>query len=634
MLSTVPNRPSRTEPTDELLAAERAGTEYWREVARHRRVEAARVQRRPIVRAAIALDRRTAGVQRRAADLARSSAATGRRAALTAQGWRRRAELAVRRSELDAELEAVEGLAAPADPRRRVLIELTDSFDPHEVDAEVAASDAELVVLVGPTVRPLTADWFDRLAAEVQAPVVAAAPIALHPERPATQATADDLLVRWAGLEVVVGPDGAPRPVGSQAGTAPDLTTPSSPIASAATAVVVDRSAWLRAGGLGAAADGPMDLDGALVDLCTRLRAGDGEVVVVPAAAVIDDRPVRSAADLAGPISPASPAWASVVDRHGPALVRAARGEQVRSSSFAITTATPSAKMAPFSGDWHFAELFARALRRAGHDVAVRTLDGADSLAARSADVHVVLRGLEPVRRTPGQAHVLWVISHPEALDPTECDDADLVLVASHRYAEHLRTLTTTPVEVFLQATDPLHFRPVPPDPAHRHEVTVVANSRGVARSAVADAVAAGLHPAIHGMGWEGLVDPALVCAPYADIEHLPAVYCSADVVLNDHWETMRRWGFLSNRILDVAACGTPVASDRLPEVAELFGDLVPTWERPEELQDLVAALRRDPAGTRERAEELRRVVLDAHTFDHRATELAGHLQRHGLAPS
>jgi O-antigen biosynthesis protein len=283
------------------------------------------------------------------------------------------------------------------------------------------------------------------------------------------------------------------------------------------------------------------------------------------------------------------------------------------------------------SGDWHFAAQVAGALRRAGHPVRTQTIDEVDSRASRSRDVQLVLRGLEPVRRTSGQRHVLWVISHPEALDVAECDEADLVLVASPRFAAHLRTLTDTPVEVFLQATDPAHFHPVAPDPAHRHPVSVVASSRGVARSAVADAVAAGLRPAVHGHGWEGLVDPALVCAPYVEFDQLPAVYAAAGVVLNDHWETMRHWGFVSNRVFDVLACGTTVVSDHLPEIAELFGDLVPTWTDAEDLVRLVEQLSTDADRTAERTRAARELVLGAHTFDHRARELDALLLRHGL---
>jgi spore maturation protein CgeB len=259
----------------------------------------------------------------------------------------------------------------------------------------------------------------------------------------------------------------------------------------------------------------------------------------------------------------------------------------------------------------------------------VRTLAESTEPAALAADVHVVLRGLSPVPRTPGRVHVLWVISHPEDLDPWEWDDADLVVVASRAFAEDLRTRTATPVEVLLQATDAHRFRPLPVDPAHRHDLTVVGKSRDVLRPMVADALAAGLRPAIYGSGWEHLVDPALVVTDHVDNPDLPRIYASATVVLNDHWDTMRAWGFVSNRVFDVLACGTPLVSDPLPELTELFGDLVPTWRNPAELAAAVEAARTDPEA-RERAARARDLVLAAHTFDHRAGELLDHLRRHG----
>ena len=158
----------------------------------------------------------------------------------------------------------------------------------------------------------------------------------------------------------------------------------------------------------------------------------------------------------------------------------------------------------------------------------MQTLDHADDLAGRSCDVHCVLRGLSPVRRTPGQAHVLWVISHPEGITDDECDAADLVLVASTRFADALRTRTRTAGRGHAAG----HRRHTgsgrcPPDPAHAHDVAVVAKSRDVFRSSVADAIAAGLRPAIYGSGWETFVDPALVVADYVPNEELPVVYSS-----------------------------------------------------------------------------------------------------------
>jgi len=225
----------------------------------------------------------------------------------------------------------------------------------------------------------------------------------------------------------------------------------------------------------------------------------------------------------------------------------------------------------------------------------------------------------------------LWIISHPEAVDIHECDEADLVLVASQRLAAHLRDRTVTPVEVLLQATDPQRFRPLPPDPGHAHPVAVVAKARDVRRRAVADALSAGLKPAIYGSGWDELVEPRLVVADYVPNETLPVVYSSIGVLLADHWDAMRAWGMVSNRVFDALSCGTPVITDYLPEVRELFGAAVLMYRDGAELLSLVEATLADPNAARERAAAGRQTVLAAHTFDHRAETFLEALARHGL---
>src|SRR4029453_7603588 len=96
---------------------------------------------------------------------------------------------------------------------------------------------------------------------------------------------------------------------------------------------------------------------------------------------------------------------------------------------------------------------FARALRRSGFDVVLQTADESESDAGRSCDVHIVLHGLASVRRARGQGHVWGVISHPETLAIEEVEAADLVFVASDRFASELRELTSTPIETLLQPT-------------------------------------------------------------------------------------------------------------------------------------------------------------------------------------
>lgn len=506
-------------------------------------------------------------------------------------------------------------------------LEVTRVAEPREaraaLDRVIEASVPDLVGVAAAASEPLAVGWLERLADAIKGSVVATVPLVVHPVRPLGGATPHDGLVRAAGVGLRLDGDGAPLAEALGAGTPPRVDGPVTDVdAGTGAALLVDRVAHEEAGGL-AAID---DLDAAVVELGARLRAQGGRVLLVPGAVVVDHRPVRSRRELRVAADPNGAGWAAAIGRSGPLLRRTADHRRNPPLRLAITVAAPSRKMAHRWGDWHLGEALAGSLRRLRHEVRLQTVDEADSLAGRSCDVDLVLRGLYPVHRTPGQCHVLWVISHPEAIDDDELDDADLVLVASTRFAEHLRTRTGTPVEVMLQATDHRRFTPRPVDPAHRHDVTVVAKTRDVLRPVVAEALAVGLRPAIYGGGWRELVDPSLVVADYVANEALPSVYSSAGVVLNDHWDTMRTWGFVSNRLFDVLACGTPVISDPVDGLAELFDGAVLEYRKPTELRAMVDVVLADPAVARERAARGREIVLAQHTMDHRARQLIGAL--------
>ncbi|MBW3619449.1 MAG: glycosyltransferase [Actinobacteria bacterium] len=291
--------------------------------------------------------------------------------------------------------------------------------------------------------------------------------------------------------------------------------------------------------------------------------------------------------------------------------------------SFALATGVPDRRVAPRWGDWHFAEAMARELRALGHEVRLLTQEEWDTRDARAADVFVHLKGRSVAATAEGQLSVIWNISHPEELTPEECDAADLVLVASHTdMPDRLRERTSTPVGVLLQATDEHRFRPRPPDERYAADLVFVGNSRFVMRQAVRDALDAGLELAIHGANWEKFVEPALVRSTHVPNDELATVYSSATLVLNDHWEGMRRHGFASNRLFDALASGAVVVSDDVPGLDRLFDGAVATYTGPDELRATVQRLLADEEDRRARSERGRAAVLAAHTFAHRAREL------------
>jgi hypothetical protein len=563
----------------------------------------------------------------------RAAAGTGKstfeRAALARRAAADRKQRGADWAQLLADLQS---LPAPPELQRSVV---TVSIERGETAAGAlartpGAGEADLVCLMLATSTALEPHWLARLADAVDGDAVTAAlPTAVHPLRGASRATPHDGRVRAIGLVVDAAFD-APVLRAPDAGAAPTARegAPVPVEGASAACLLVDRRALDAAGGVPETADP----DIACYELTRRLRARGGQVVAVPGAVVVDERPVRTRRALDEPVPTDTMAWRGYVDAHGPELLRTASPLPAGALRIAFTVAAPSEKVAERWGDWHLAQAFARSLRKLGHVVRVQTFDHSDDTAVRASDVHVVVRGLRSVRRTPGQAHVLWVISHPEHLSERECDDADLVLVASARFANDLRTRTRTPLEVMLQATDIERFYPRAVDPRHVHDVAVVAKSRDVFRPAVEAAIEGGLRPAIYGSGWEQFVDKDLLVRDYVDNEELPVVYSSVRVLLTDHWETMNAWGFVSNRLFDALACETPVVSEDLPEVDELFEGTVLTFRNATDLRAVVDATLADPAAARARAAKGRSIVVERHTFDHRAAQLIDALQRHGLA--
>jgi spore maturation protein CgeB len=69
----------------------------------------------------------------------------------------------------------------------------------------------------------------------------------------------------------------------------------------------------------------------------------------------------------------------------------------------------------------------------------------------------------------------------------------------------------------------------------------------------------------------------------------------------------MRAWGFVSNRLFDVLACGTAVISDPVERTDELFDGAVLEYQTPDELRALTDQVLAAPEAARQRAKRGRK---------------------------
>lgn len=359
-------------------------------------------------------------------------------------------------------------------------------------------------------------------------------------------------------------------------------------------------------------------VDGAVVAHAIARRAGPAAktlsfVLPLPIA-VTEGRPAFVQLALAGGAGPLAggPVRAGTrAARPAPRQRRAARALRM-----AIKIAAPDLRSAPQWGDTHFAKGLKAALERLGWLVRIDTLDAWHG--GETVDVDLVLRGLERYRVDPDRLNLMWLISHPDRIEADEPAGFDHVFVASEVYRPVFHRRYGVPCSTLHQATDPAVFVPAPAA-AIETPLLFVGNSRREYRTMVRWCIERRLPLAIWGAMWEGIVPPDLVRGTHIPNERLAAAYAGAGVLLNDHWDSMRANGFLSNRLFDGSAAGAPILTDPVAGLAEVFGDTIPAVASADDLAAEAQAILADRQAARARALRARDLVLAAHTFDHRA---------------
>jgi GT2 family glycosyltransferase len=283
---------------------------------------------------------------------------------------------------------------------------------------------------------------------------------------------------------------------------------------------------------------------------------------------------------------------------------------------WAIKIAAPAATSGNEWGDRYFADELADALASVGVRVAVDRREAHHRLTAKLDDVAVFIRGRIPAVPVPGLINILWVISHPDDVNVDEVKAFDHVFAASRKWADWMTIESGRPVHELQQATSAATFTP---GDVARHGLVFVGSSRGQVRPIVDAAARLDAALRVFGGGWTQPSIRERVVAARLSRDEVANEYRRADIVINDHWPDMARWGFVSNRIYDAVASGARVVSDRVDGAEDIFGDALVMIDDP---ADLGARLAELPVAD----EVTRRVWADGvrlrHTFAQRAEVL------------
>jgi len=286
-----------------------------------------------------------------------------------------------------------------------------------------------------------------------------------------------------------------------------------------------------------------------------------------------------------------------------------------------IRVATKSAAVALEWGDTYLAWDLADAFGKMGWPARVHYRDGWADPAVGRSDVVIDLLGLAAPAEVAGRHRILWLISHPERADDDKLARYDLVYVASDAFADILRDRLDVPVRPLHQATDVARFAPSAGAPSR--DLIFVANWRP-GRHVLEDLLPGDRDLLVFGRGWT----PDRLDPRYLGGEHIPNVelggwYGSSAIVLNDHWASMRREGFISNRIYDAAATGALVISDDVVGLDGEFDGGVVGYRDRDHLRQVIDQYLADPVLRQATGERARAAVLERHTFHHRVEAIA-----------
>ncbi|WP_096156581.1 CgeB family protein [Bacillus sp. FJAT-45066] len=272
-------------------------------------------------------------------------------------------------------------------------------------------------------------------------------------------------------------------------------------------------------------------------------------------------------------------------------------------------------------GDFHFGRSLSKYLVR--NKVEVETDYYPNWNNKKEADVVLVLRGKYPYKPKKNHFNVMWNISHPEDVTLEEYEEYDLIFVASNNHAEFLKTKLSKPVYPLLQCTDIEEFT-INHDVSNndRSDFIFVGNKKGVNRPGVVWSIEIGLPLKVWGRGWETLVQSELLMGHYIKNEELGKLYSKSKAILNDHYEDMKKYGFINNRVFDALACGLPVISDYHEELYNLFPNEILYYRNKEELESVLKQIIFMYPQIVDRVNKLVETIREKHTFEIRAKEI------------
>lgn len=274
-------------------------------------------------------------------------------------------------------------------------------------------------------------------------------------------------------------------------------------------------------------------------------------------------------------------------------------------------------------GDFFLAQDLRKGLEKLGYTVEYRFREDYDDIKLGNAGNVLYFKGYYDFKRLPGaedrddgRKRILYLY-YVEGLHQEILQEADVVASASKKFISEVAEPAGAQAVYVPQFTNPERFKPADKEADKAYPVLFVGSDHsGFGRKSVDYAVLAGADLCVFGKFWEKTLRPEVLKGNFIENDDLYRYYANADIVLNDHRDDMRYYGFVSNRVYDVTASGGFVLTDYLPEIEEAYGDSVATYKDYYDFKEKLEYYLAHPEIRAEMAQRARQITLERFTAD------------------
>lgn len=137
----------------------------------------------------------------------------------------------------------------------------------------------------------------------------------------------------------------------------------------------------------------------------------------------------------------------------------------------------------------------------------------------------------------------------------------------------------------------------------------------------------------LYGANWNKIPKFAEYSRGFVKYEDMPEVYASTKLVIDDANHVTKGWGSVNSRVFDSLAAGKLVITNGSIGNKEVFEGKIPEYNSENDLTKLINYYLSNPEEREDKIKELRSIVLENHTYLHRANTLRNILKEYYEKP-